>query len=265
MIDIHCHILPGVDDGPETLDEAAEMCRMAAADGIDTIVATPHFVSGATKWSEEDRAGWIEQLEAGLQKKRIEVRILPGADVSIFPELPGFLRTGTLLTINKNGRYILAEFPFDSAPPNWDAFLLKLLESGTVPIITHPERNGWFLRHPEAIYRIVELGGMVQLTAMSITGGFGDEERRFSAFLLKHNLAHVIATDAHSLTGRPPKLSEAVKAASEVIGEERARAMVTSIPAAIIEGRPVLLPEPLERTREKGEWFKKMFRLMAQT
>jgi len=264
MIDLHCHILPGVDDGPATLEEAVEMCRMAASDGIDTIVATPHFASCVIEWTEEDRAGWIERLVAELRKQGIAMRIAPGAEVAIFPELPALLRTGPLLTINKNGRYLLAEFPFDSAPPNWDSFLLKVLESGTVPIITHPERNIWFLRHPEAITRIVELGGMVQITAMSVTGGLGDEARKFSAFLLKQNLVHVIATDAHSSVMRPPHLSEAVKAASDLVGAERARALVTSIPAAILEGRAVCLPGPLERPRDRDSWFRKVFRLTAR-
>lgn len=263
MIDIHCHILPGMDDGPATIDESIEMCRMAASDGIHTIVATPHFSHGAHEWTAESIFGQIGRLEQALLREKIGVRILPGADVSLFPELVHYLGKEIPLTINNKRRHILAEFPCAVVPPHWDLFLRSVLDAGIVPIVTHPERNDWFVRHPEAMYTMVEIGAMVQITAMSITGGFGEEARKFSSFLLTHDLAHVIATDAHSIGARPPVLSEAVKAAANLVGEERARDLVTSIPSAIIEGRPVQLPEPRERNANKGAWLRKAFRFMA--
>jgi len=259
MIDIHCHILPGIDDGPETIDEALDMCRMAAADGIKTIVATPHFRPGMYEPTFARVNELIHTLTARTKEEGIDIRILPGAEVSVTPELLINLKNEEHLTINRNGRYFLAEFPSAAVPPNWDAFLLFLLKSGFAPIITHPERNTWFLTHPESLYSIVSKGVLVQVTAMSITGEFGEDIRKFSIFLLEHNLVHVIATDAHSAFYRRPELRAAVKIAWDIIGKEKAEALVTSIPEAIIEGRPCSVSEPVSHIQREKTWLQKLF------
>ena len=120
-----------------------------------------------------------------------------------------------------------------------------MLASGVTPIITHPERNMWFMQRPEALYPVVAKGVMVQITAMSLTGEFGEAAQEVSLFLLQHNLAHIIATDAHSATYRPPVISEAVDMAAELFGRQKADSLVKTIPAAIIEGRPVSLEAPI--------------------
>src|SRR5574337_227878 len=239
MIDIHCHILPGVDDGPETLDQAIAMCRIAAGDGIRAIVATPHFIPGRSESTPAAILEKLAELKHALDQEAIPLTILAGADVSVTPELRSRLEAESCLTINNTKRYFLAELPHTTVPPGWDRFLLSLLAAGKVPILTHPERNPWFITHPDALFAFVVQGGMVQITAMSLTGGCGERVRDFSLLLLKHNLVHVIATDAHNCDLRPPVLTEAVHEAANVIGEHRARALVTSIPGAIIEGRPV--------------------------
>jgi len=259
MIDLHCHILPGIDDGPETTDESMEMCRMAASDGIETIVVTPHFSPGIRKYIPGEITGLIDTLTEQLAKEGVGIRLLPGADITITPELLNHLKSEKYLTINKNGRYFLAEFPSNMVPPNWDAFLLSFLCSDMIPIITHPERNLWFLNNPEALYQIVSKGVMVQITAMSITGGFGADAREFCAFLLEHNLVHVIATDAHSTTYRPPLLKEAVNQAADIVGKERAISLVSSIPAAIIEGNTVSLPVPIRQVNKKKRWMQRLY------
>lgn len=259
MIDIHCHILPGIDDGPLTLNESIEMCRMASTDGIKTIVATPHFNPGAYENSSDKIFRLIEDLETELKNNKIGIKILPGADIAVTPELTDYFKKEEYLTINKNNKYFLAEFPPASVPPMWDKFLLALMDSGMVPIITHPERNMWFMEHPDALYSVVSKGVLVQITAMSITGSFGEDIQRYSIFLLQNNLAHVIATDAHSAVYRPPLLADAVKMASDVIGKEKAESLVTTIPSAIIEGRPIFLPEPVQPRKYPKGWLQKIF------
>ena len=258
MIDIHCHILPGIDDGPGTMDESLEMCRIAASDGIKTIVATPHFNPGRYEPHSAEVFKLINALQARVNEEGLDIRILPGADVSITPELQAQLKSEMHLTINKKGKYIVLEFPSAYILPNWKEFLLSLLDFGIVPIISHPERNAWFINHPRALFPVVRQGVIVQITGMSVTGEFGDDARRCSIFLLKNNLAHVIATDAHSSTYRSPLLTNAVSAAADLIGKDRAQALVTSIPRAIIEGKPVVLPEPFEPPEEKKGWLKKI-------
>jgi protein-tyrosine phosphatase len=233
MIDLHCHILPGMDDGPETLAEAVAMCRVAAADGIDTIVAAPHYKPGTYEFSGAELRQAIDTLSGELKKQGLAIRILPGAEVTVSPEMQGSLIPGGHLTIN-HGRHFLVEFSPLSVPNRWDTFLLSFLNAGLTPIIAHPERNAWFIRHFEALAAAVRSGIMIQITAMSITGGFGPEVRGFGVRLLKENLVHVIASDAHSADDRPPKLADAVSLAADVIGSEMAEALVTAIPQSII-------------------------------
>lgn len=245
MIDLHCHILPGMDDGPETLAEAVAMCRAAAADGIDTIVAAPHFKPGTYEFTGPGILEAVDILSKEVTKQGLDIRILPGAEVTVSPEMHASLTPGGYLTIN-HGRYFLAEFRPLSVPAGWDAFLLSFLDAGLTPIISHPERNAWFIHHPEALAAAVQSGLLVQVTAMSITGGFGPETRDFSVRLLRQNLVHAIASDGHSADLRLPQLSEAVALAADVVGREKAEALVTTIPQAIIDSQPIPALEPIE-------------------
>lgn len=263
MVDIHCHILPGIDDGPVSLNEALDMCRAAAADGLKKIVATPHFRPGTYEFTGRKVLDSISLLEAALRDESIGLRILPGAEIAVSPEMPAYLKSHHL-TINNTGRYFLAELPLMSALPNWDVFLLSMLPLGFIPIIAHPERNDWFMNHPGALASVVDRGILVQITAMSVVGGFGLEVRDFSAFLLRHDLVHVIASDAHSADFRRPILSEAAALAAELVGQETAEALVMSSPEAIIAGKDIKVPGPAEHgPSAKGrsrKWFGRLFR-----
>ncbi|MBN1663685.1 MAG: tyrosine protein phosphatase [Deltaproteobacteria bacterium] len=263
MIDIHCHILPGLDDGPETLGEAMEMCRRAAADGVRTIVATPHFKPGTYEYAGADILAAAAALGEAIEKEGLDVRIIPGAEIAVSPEMKDYVKRGGCLTLNRS-RYFLAEFHPLSVPSRWDAFLESFLDAGLRPIIAHPERNYWFIKHREALSAAVQRGIMVQITAMSITGGFGPETRDFSAYLLKNNLVHAIGSDGHSADLRPPMLSAAAAIAANLIGAERAAALTTTIPQSIIEDRP--LPDwepeidfdPMEY--KERNWFRRLIR-----
>jgi protein-tyrosine phosphatase len=264
MIDIHCHILPGMDDGPGSLDEALDMCRAAAADGIKTIVATPHFRPGMYEFTGRKVVDAVTILETAARAGGLDLRILPGAEVAVSPETPSYLKKGRYLTVNNNGRYFLCELPPLSVPPNWDTFLLSLISSGLTPIIAHPERNDWFMNHPDALASAVGRGLLVQITAMSITGGLGVEARDFSAYLLRHNLVHAIASDAHSPDFRRPVLSEAYGIAADLVGRERAEHLVNTVPQAIIEGRDIPDLGPAKyghpENTPKRTWFTRLFR-----
>ena len=221
------------------------MCRIAAADGITTIVATPHFKPGAYDPSDTLVFEKVDRLQQAVHAHGLDIAILPGADVTVTPELPGYLRTMRHLTINKTGRYFLAEFSHDSVPPRWSDFLLSIKRSGITPILTHPERNPWFLSHPASLIPYVSEGGLVQITGMSLLGGRDDEVTKFSLFLLRSKLAHFIASDGHSTTERKPLLSEAFSVARKAIGEERARKLVFSNPEAVITGKNLVPDEPV--------------------
>ncbi|MCP4400712.1 MAG: tyrosine protein phosphatase [bacterium] len=239
MIDIHCHILPGIDDGAETIEESLEMARMAVTDGIRTIVATPHQHNGVYTNSTERIRQHVEHLRTALQEADISLEILPGADVHIDVNASEKIKTGEIMTVNQTGRYFLLEFPAHTIPPNIEKITFDLLLKNITPILTHPERIAEVQENPQRIYDLVASGVLSQITAMSLSGGFGRRAQKCAKILLQHNMAHIIASDGHSTNSRPPILSEGLKAAGRIVGDEFATAMVTSIPQQIIKGETV--------------------------
>ncbi|MBI3995692.1 MAG: capsular biosynthesis protein, partial [Nitrospirae bacterium] len=218
MIDIHCHILPGLDDGPRTMDEAVAMARIAAADGIQALVASAHITPGVYDNSPDRIIAAAEAFADRLRREGIPMRIIPGADVRMTPEmLDG---DGRYLCINRGTPYFLFEFPHDLIPPGSDRLVGALRERGRVPVITHPERNLDLQRQPEKLEPFIKMGCLVQITAMSLTGEFGPRARAVAERYLKDGWAHLIATDAHDVGKRPPILSRAVRRAEELVGVE---------------------------------------------
>lgn len=233
MIDIHCHILPELDDGPGSLADALSMARMAAGDGIQTLVASSHITPGVYDNTPEGIVSAVRSFEARLQEEGIPVKVIPGSDVRIFPEMVS--RPESFLRINENSPYFLFEFPHALIPPGSEGLAESLLNNNLVPVITHPERNGGFLRDPGRLGIFVKLGCLVQVTAMSLTGGFGSEVSRLTERFMKEGLVHVIATDAHDTVRRPPVLSTGFKKAEEWVGKKEAEKMVQGTPEKIVK------------------------------
>lgn len=234
MIDIHAHILPGIDDGAKTIDESLAMCRIAVSDGIDAIAATPHTHNGMFNNAREDIIAKVNELNALLKANKINLTIYPGADVRIYPGILSDIEEGTLLTLNDTRRYFLLEMPFQSIPLMAMNTISRLINKGITPIITHPERNEQIIRQFGIAEQFKEKGALLQLTAMSITGGFGEQIQDFSARMLKEGLVDIIASDAHSPDRRPPVLSQAVSVASGIVGSDVARRMVDDVPCRIL-------------------------------
>ncbi|MEE8423956.1 MAG: CpsB/CapC family capsule biosynthesis tyrosine phosphatase [Thermodesulfobacteriota bacterium] len=234
MIDIHCHILPGIDDGPREWEESLAMCEMAAKDGIRTIVATPHINNGQYSNSKEKIIEKIEELRERINN-RFDLEILIGADTHVSFDLVDRLQSKEIPTIN-NKNYILLELPHELLPPNLENLIFNMKVMGITPIITHVERTLWIKRKFEELKKLIQKGALLQITAMSITGEFGRSAQQWSEKLLKENLVHIIASDGHSINGRPPILSRALNAASSIAGSDDAYAMVHDTPLRIIRG-----------------------------
>ena len=231
MVDVHCHILPAIDDdGPQHLENVLEMARIAVSDDIRRIVATPH-VKDVIHAPELIR-NQVGLLNAELRRHGIPLEILPGAEVS------ALLNTSLLRNYTLNGTdYILLEFPHTHLPQNAGQLVFDALSAGLIPIIPHPERNPSVVRRPELVIQLVEAGALVQVTAESLTGGFGPEARACGNYLLQHHAVHFLATDAHSPTWRRPNLSDGATAAAKIIGDSAARRLVSTNPAAVIAGK----------------------------
>jgi protein-tyrosine phosphatase len=260
MIDLHAHILPRLDDGAESLEESVEMCRISYRDGVRTIVATPHILPGVYKNSRSTILAKTQELNEAIGKFGIQdpdprtqqlndptdgFKILPGADVHFSPNLVQLCESGEIVTVNDDGCYLMVEFDFMSLPYQGEEVLFQLISRGITPVITHPERNLEIARRPKRYYRMVNMGCLGQVTAMSLTGGFGPEVKRVADRLLAHRLIHFIGSDTHSVHERPPLLSPAVREAEKKVGREEARKMVTEYPRALLEGRRPDVPDPL--------------------
>jgi len=230
MIDIHCHILPGIDDGPFSIEQSVEMARIAADDGITALVATPHISDASC--SAEHIGNLTEQLNDLLVQQNIPVTIVPGAEVYALLDPHLFAE----YTIHKTP-YILTEFPFGHLPWNAKEILRGMSRQGYRPIIAHPERNSFIVENPDLLLDLVGENIYVQITADSLTGVFGRSVQNCALSLLEKGVVHFIATDAHTTGFRSPVLSEGLRAAQEIIGRKEAEKLVTANPGAVIEGK----------------------------
>jgi tyrosine-protein phosphatase YwqE len=243
LIDLHAHILPGIDDGPQSLEDSLEMARLAVADGITTLVATPHlFRRKSVDLEALNTPDAIRQAVARfnqkLAEKEIDLIVLPGCEVPLFPDIIKFIDEGRILTLNDKQRYVCLEMPDTVIPPATEDIIFQLSSRGFTPIITHPERNPVFYDMPDKFRRLISLGCLAQITARSLTRGFGWGVARFTKKLIREGLIQIMATDAHSVDHRPPVMSNALNKLSKLVGENQAWDMVATIPERIIRGEP---------------------------
>jgi protein-tyrosine phosphatase len=243
MIDLHTHILAGLDDGPQEWKQAVQMCAVAYQDGIRTIVATPHILPGLFDYPPHVILEKIQHLQTLLAQEGIAVTILPGSEIHVDPDLRRKVEEKQVLSLNQTA-YILLEFSFAKLPPAVEQTITQLVTQGIIPIIAHAERTVEIQKDPNKLHALVNRGAFTQVTAMSLTGEFGKAAQKCGEILLQHNLCHIIASDAHSPYRRPSRLSPGVEVAAKLIGEERARAMVTTIPQAVLKGEQITAPLP---------------------
>jgi protein-tyrosine phosphatase len=249
VIDLHSHILPGLDDGAKTLQESIEMGLIGFKDGIRTVVATPHTLNGVYQNDRSTILAKVQELNSAIKQlgvqetqSAISLVVLPGADVHFTEDLLNQLESGNAITTGDYGKYLLLEFPVQGIPYGVEEVLFQLMIRGITPIISHPERNLEITLKPQRYFEMIKVGCFGQVTAMSLTGEFGGDVKRVAEKLLKARLVHIIASDAHSQNSRPPILSSAVRAAARIVGEEEAHKMVTEYPQAILNGQIPNIP-----------------------
>ena len=233
MVDIHCHILPGLDDGPDSMAESLAMAESAIGDGITHVVASPHSSSEFT-FDFRRVLRLRDQLQAELGDR---LHLATGCDFHLNPENLQALRTHPAQFCINQRDYLLVEFNEISIPPAMDETLHNMHLRGIRPIITHPERNGILRRQPARLSKWVHLGCFVQVTAGSLTGGFGPRAQEDSLCWIAQGLVHLVASDAHNTKRRPLRLQPAYDVVAAQFGDEKADALFLHNPLAVFEGR----------------------------
>ncbi len=236
MIDIHLHILPGVDDGPATIQEALALAVTLVQEGIHAAIATPHYNDEFPHRSANEIRERVASLQSVLNQYRIPLHLFAGHEALIQPELLNDLYAGRLATLN-GSRYLLLELWNTSWLPETDRVIFELLANGIIPVLAHPERYRTIQHHPERLQTLLQQGLLTQLTASSLIGLQGNSAQKCAELLLKKGLISCIASDAHGLTRRIPAVARGMQRAVELVGQERVRQMVEACPSAILNNQ----------------------------
>lgn len=256
MIDIHTHILPGIDDGSENLEESLAMAELAWDSGVDTIVATPHAgITGVFEnfYSPE----WIElfeQFKLYLKEHDCRVRLLPGMEIFVTDDALERIRSGELIPIH-HSRYYLMEIPFDANPYWAEEIWTEVLEMDKIPVIAHPERYFCIQDEPAILYEWMKMGCLSQMNRGSIFGRFGRSAKRTGELLLEHNLITCVASDAHSPYMRTTFMADIREYLSDLYGEDRMYRLLFQNPERMINDQ-LIYSENMSRPGRRHGFFR---------
>jgi len=246
VIDLHCHILPGLDDGAHDWEESVQMARMAVEDSISGIVCTPHLTP---VYPENHRAAIlasVEQFRSRLEQAQIPLELYPGTEFAIDPHLPEGIDSGELMSINDTRCFALVEMPVEVTPPNLDRFFWSMQSRGIGIVLAHPERNSALMKDKSLLLKWVAAGVLIQVTASALEGDMGRSTRDFAIRLLERRMVHVVASDSHGPTRRKPVLSAARAVVESDLGKEEADQIFYDNPRRLLAGIEPDCARPLQ-------------------
>jgi protein-tyrosine phosphatase len=254
FVDIHCHLVPGIDDGAADLAESLAMARMAVDDGIDTIICTPHQGGNFAQNRGDQIRAAVAELQRDLDDAGIPLRVLPGADVRIESDMLAGLQCGDVVSLADRRRHVLLELPHELYMP-LEPVLQALARAGMAGILSHPERNQGILARPAILKPLVEAGCLMQITAGSLVGAFGSGIQKFSESMLQEGLVHFVATDAHGTKSRRPLIDRAYRHAAGIVGSDYAEEICRSNPSLVAAG--ITVAPGLRKSTKRGlsRWF----------
>lgn len=254
MVDLHTHILPGVDDGPKTMEQSILMVKQAENAGITTICATPHILGQVTFQMEEKINRSFDLLKTKMTQMGSKVEMVLGSEIYVREDMDSLKRLD-FFTLNKTGRYLLIELPWGQFPPHLDQIVFELQLEGKIPIIAHPERSIITKKQLVYVENLVQKGALMQINAGSLLGFLGRKIKSITEELLRRNLVHFLASDAHDHLAFPIRiLPPAFACASKIMGREKAEKFVASNPHQIIKGEKlsnVKMPFCFENEKEE--------------
>jgi len=253
MIDLHCHILYGIDDGAQFLSESIRMAGMAQRDGIEKIVATPHLYKKGMDMAHFSLISHrIDELTRALNEQNINIELFPGAEVHISHDLIDQIELHRDKLVINHGSYLLIEFPSDHIYARVKELFFDIMSERIVPIIAHAERNTVFIQHPEILYDLISMGACVQSNSGSFTGLYGSKVQKASFRFLMWKFVHFVGTDGHNTMSYSPRLSEAYAKVEAVSGEKAARAIFHDNAEAVLENTHLpYCPEPVNPIHDR--------------
>lgn len=250
MIDIHCHILPNVDDGPNDVELSLAMARHAVQEGVTHVIATPHHRNGQYMNTKNEIVSFVQAFQEQLRQEDIPLTILPGQETRIHGDMVEEFKEGSLLTLNDTGKYLFVEFPSNDVPRYTKQLFFNLKLKGLIPVIVHPERNRAIMDDPNRLYKLVKDGALAQVTAGSLIGRFGKKIRELSFRLIEHSHIHFIASDAHNVTTRSFHMREAYDTLEDEFGSDIVEEFQHNA-KHLIAGEDIYVIEPLEMKKRK--------------
>ncbi|WP_057911616.1 tyrosine-protein phosphatase [Peribacillus muralis] len=253
MIDIHSHILPGVDDGAKSIEDSLQMARMAVIEGIHKIIATPHHMNGKYENRKEDIIARVATLNEVLQAQAIPLEILPGQETRIYGDMLKDYKLEEIVTLNDGGKYLFIELPSAHVPRYTEQLLSDIQFERLTPIIVHPERNQELIENPDLLYKLVNNGTLTQVTAASVSGAFGKAIQKFSMQLIEANLTHFVSSDAHNITNRSFKMNEAYDAIEKKYSVDYVNLFLDNA-ELLVEGKSIYkeVPEKIKKKKFLG-------------
>jgi protein-tyrosine phosphatase len=252
MIDIHAHILPGMDTGIMHNRKALELANQAVEQGVDKLVATPSFFPGQTEFTFACVKDKVTELQELLDREEIELELLPGFEIYLDFKIVSLFKSGVLGGLN-DSRYVLIELPMENIPDYTDELFFDLHDLGYTPIIAHPERNQEIRKMPNLLYKWIKEGSLAQLNAGSLVGNFGPPVEETAKILVENNLVHFLGSDLHTLNSRGECLEEAIIELKKLVGRRQGEQFLENSKAVINnEEVEIIPPKRYEETNDEA-------------
>lgn len=237
MIDIHSHLLFGLDEGAKNIHDTLEICRYLTENGFDTIVATPHIIPGLYNNTPEKILTRLKEVTTTLEKENINLKLLPGAEYYLdFVFYKNLSKPDYLLTINKNGKYILVEFPMAGVPNIAREIVFKIKVNGFNPVLAHPERYATIIEKPEKASELHAMGFILQMNLGSLNGGYGSMVKKTAEKLLSDGIIYCVALDIHNIEQARACIEKGIPALRNIAGEDGVKTLLLENPANLIGG-----------------------------
>lgn len=251
MIDIHCHVLPGVDDGSSRMEESIDMAKLYIENGINKVIATPHFIEGTDSTTFDKNKVVLKNLRNTLKNERIDLEVYLGNEIYITPNTLKHIKEKKAATLNET-RYVLVEMPMFDVPMYMENIIYELCLKGYIPIIAHPERNAKIQENPNILYSFIMGGALAQLNLPSLEGIYGEKSKITGELLLNHNMIHFTGTDAHSPRVRSPKIKKSLEILKTIVDNETFEKITSLNGEALIQDKIISVGEPIKYEEKKN-------------